>query len=213
MKVLLFGASGHIGREIADELLSRGHTVTGVTRSGASDLAHPNFTSLAGDATDEDTVASLAPGHDAVATAVGPRIGKEDDRKIIVGATRALIDGVRRAGVRRLVALGGAGSLETAPGVVVLDSPHFPQMWKANAMAQSEALALYRQVEDLDWTFISPAQHIEPGDRVGTFRVGGDQLLVDAEGHSRISISDYAIAFVDELENSTSIRRRITVAY
>ncbi|HEY8533396.1 MAG TPA: NAD(P)H-binding protein [Micromonospora sp.] len=214
MKVLLFGASGNIGRAIATELLSRGHTVTGVTRRGRVEgLEHERFTSLAGDATDPATVASLAPGHDAVANAVGPAVGRENDRDTIVGAARALIEGLRKAGVTRLVTIGGAGSLEVAPGRRVLDDPNFPEMWRANAEAQAEALSIFRQVEDLEWTYISPAAHIGEGPRTGVFRVGGDQLLTDENGKSEISYADYAVAFVNELENPTAIRRRITVAY
>lgn len=216
MKVLLFGASGNIGRAIAQELLSRGHRVTGVTRRGVVELdggAHEGLTVVSGDATDPAVVASLAPGHDAVASAVGPAVGRENDREIIVGATRALIEGLRKAGVTRLVTIGGAGSLEVAPGKRVLDSPDFPAMWRANAEAQTEALGLYREVEDLEWTFVSPAAHIGDGPRTGTFRVGGDQLLKDEQGNSDITYADYAVAFVDELERGNAIRRRISVAY
>lgn len=214
MKVLLFGASGHIGRAIAQELLSREHSVTGVTRRGAVDgPEHERFTAVAGDATDPATVAALAVGHDAVASAVGPAIGRENDRDIIVGTARALIEGLRRAGVARLVTIGGAGSLEVAPGKRVLDDPKFPAMWRANAEAQSEALTLYREVEDLDWTYVSPAANIGEGERTGAFRVGGDRLLTDERGKSGISYADYAVAFVDELERAAAVRRRMTVAY
>lgn len=216
MKILLFGAGGHIGSAIAAELLSRGHTVTGVTRSGGADGAadRAGYTSVAGDATSADTVAELsAQGYDLVASAVGPKIGVDDDHKIIVGATRALIEGLTRSGVRRIVVLGGAGSLETAPGVRVIDSPHFPQEWKQNALAQNEALGLYRQASHLDWTFISPAKLIEPGERTGTYRSGGDQLVVNAEGASRISIPDYAVAFADEVEQGNAVKSRINIAY
>src|SRR5207248_11787146 len=115
-------------------------------------------------------------------------------------ATKGLIEGLRKTSVNRLVVLGGAGSLLTPAGTTLLQSPDFPAMWRPNAQAQTEALALYREVEDLDWTFISPAAHIEPGARTGNYRLGGDELLTDAEGHSNISIADYAIAFVDVLE-------------
>jgi putative NADH-flavin reductase len=217
MKVLLFGATGHIGSAVTTELIARGHQVTGVTRSGVSRTgaagADPGFPLVAGDVSDAARVTELSVGHDLVASAVGPRIGVDDDRKILIGATNGLIEGLRKSAVKRLVVLGGAGSLETAPGVRVIDSPHFPDMWKANALAQIEALGIYREVDDLDWTFISPAQFIEPGERTGTYRLGGEQLLVDAEGKSKISIPDYAVAFVDEIENGTSTRTRISVAY
>jgi len=214
INIVLFGAGGNIGRVIADELLLRHHQVTGVTRGG--DFATPHGSALtvkAGDVTNPDVVADLIAGHDAVASAVGPQIGVEDDETILLGAARSLTAALPRANVRRLVVLGGAGGLEVAPGVRVVDTPSFPAMWKANALAQIKALALYRDVEDLDWTVVSPAAIIEPGERTGTFRIGGEQLLVDAEGRSRISIADYAIAFVNELERGEAIRRRITVAY
>ncbi|BCJ58040.1 NAD(P)-dependent oxidoreductase [Micromonospora endophytica] len=214
MKVLLFGASGNIGRAIAEELLSRGHSVTGVTRRGVvKGLEHERFTAIVGDATDAGTVASLASGHDAVASAVGPAVGRENDHEIIVGAARALIEGLSKAGVTRLVTIGGAGSLEVAPGKRVLDDPNFPAMWRANAEAQSAALGLFRNSEQLDWTYVSPAAHIGEGERTGAFRVGGDRLLTDADGKSDISYADYAVAFVDELEQGKAVRRRISVAY
>ncbi|MEW2068950.1 NAD(P)H-binding protein [Streptomyces sp. NPDC007346] len=197
-------------------MLSRGHTVTGVTRSGKAEAApgRTGFTAVAGDATDAATVARLsAQGYDLIASAVGPRVGAEDDRKIIVGAAKALIEGLTRSGVRRLVVLGGAGSLETAPGVRVIDSPHFPEMWKNNALAQIEALGLYRETQDLDWTFISPAKLIEAGERTGSYRKGGEQLVVDGEGNSRISYADYAVAFADEVEQGNAVKSRINVAY
>ena len=213
MRVLVFGATGHLGSGIVAELLARGHEVTGVTRKGTDGAGQQGLTMKTGDVTDPATVIELAPGHDAVASAVGPTLGVDNDEEILVGATRSLIAGLRKTDVRRLVVVGGAGSLETAPGERLIDSPHFPQMWKANAQAQSTALELYRDTDELDWTFVSPAAMIEPGQRTGNYRVGGDQLMTDAEGHSRISIEDYAAAFVDELENGSAIRRRISVAY
>lgn len=214
MKIVLFGAGGKIGRVIAGELLLRGHQVTGVTRGGDVEGADGfAMTVKAADVTNPDTVVDLIEGHDAVASAVGPQLGVDDDDAILLGAARSLITALRKTDVRRLVVLGGAGGLEVAPGVRVVDNPNFPAMWKANALAQIKALELYREVDDLDWTVVSPAAVIEPGERTGTYRRGGDQLLVDGEGKSRISIPDYAIAFVDELERGNAIRQRITVAY
>jgi putative NADH-flavin reductase len=211
VKVLVFGAAGNIGRAITGELLSRGHTVTGATRSGTG--ADPGVPIVAGDAADPATVARLAQGQDAVVAAIGPKPGSPVPEGAFSGPAHGLIDGLREAGVRRLMILGGAGSLETAPGQRVVDGPDFPDAWKPNALGQAEALGIYRTVDDLDWTYVSPAAIIQPGERTGTFRVGGDQLLTDSSGASRISIPDYAVAFVDELEKGDAIRRRITVAY
>jgi putative NADH-flavin reductase len=212
MKVLVFGAGGNIGRAITAELLSRGHAVTAASRSGAQ-VDGLDIPVAAGDAADPGTVARLAQGHDAVVAANGPKPGAGVAANAFSGPAHGLIEGLRQAGVRRLLVLGGAGSLEVAPGRRVVDAPDFPDAWKPNALGQAEALDIYRTVSDLDWTYVSPAAIIGPGDRTGAYRIGGDQLLVDAAGESRISIPDYVAGLVDELENGRAIRRRITVAY
>jgi uncharacterized protein len=214
MKVLVFGASGVIGRAIAAELLERGHTVTAASRSGAP-VEGLVVQTVTGDARDPGSVARLSAGQDAVASAIGPRHGTgEDPEDSLLAAARGLADGLRRAGVRRLMVVGGAGSLEVAPGQRLVDSPDFPPAGKPTALAHARTLdEVYRHIDDLDWTYVSPARVIGPGERTGEFRVGGDQLLVDDSGQSRISIPDYAIAFADELEDGEAFRRRITVAY
>ena len=212
MKIVLFGASGTIGSSIAAEALSRGHHVTAVvrdpTRVGPS---HEALSSVTGDVLDPSSVAALVAGHDVVACAVGPRLAGDEPR-LVVDAARSLIDGLTRAGVNRLVVVGGAGSLEVAPGVQLVDTPEFPAAWKPIALAHRDALAVYRGA-DLDWTYISPAALIRPGNRTGQYRTGTDQLLTDQEGESRISVEDYAVAFMDEIENQRSVRQRMTVAY
>jgi uncharacterized protein len=207
MRILLIGATGMIGRRIAAEALDRGHGVTGVTRSGAEGTDRA-------EASDADAVARLAGGHDAVVLTVPPpRDGSETEGPLLA-TTRGVLDGLRRAGVRRLIVVGGAGSLEVAPGVRLVDTPEFPDMYKSESLAAAGQLGVIRaEAGDLDWTYISPAAIIEPGERTGTFRLGGDRLLVDDEGGSRISAEDYAVALVDELEKNNAVRRRITVGY
>ena len=122
------------------------------------------------------------------------------------------MDGLAQARVDRLVVVGGAGSLEVAPGVQLVDTPEFPAAWKGIALAHRDALAVYRGAA-LDWTYISPAALIGPGERTGQYRTGTDQLLTDKEGESRISVEDFAVAFVDEIENQRFARQRMTVAY
>jgi uncharacterized protein len=214
VKIVVFGASGAIGRAVTTELLARGHTVTAATRSGAP-VQGLVVQSLTGDARDPGSVARLATGQDAVASATGPRRGHDDDPKdSLLGSARGLATGLRRAGVRRLVVVGGAGGLEVAPGRRLVDRPDFSSADKPTALAHARALdEVYRDIQDLDWTYISPARVIGPGERTGEFRVGGDELLVDDAGRSRISIPDFAIAFADELELGEAFRRRITVAY
>jgi putative NADH-flavin reductase len=213
VKIVVFGAAGVIGRAVTTELLARGHTVTAATRSGAP-VDGLVVQSLTGDARDPASVARLAAGQDAVASATGPRRGHEDPEDSLLGAARGLAEGLRRAGVRRLVVVGGAGSLEVTPGERLVDRPDFPPAHRPAALAHARALdEVYRHIEDLDWTYVSPARLIGPGERTGEFRVGGDRLLADESGESRISIPDFAIAVADELEHGEAFRRRITVAY
>jgi putative NADH-flavin reductase len=145
-----------------------------------------------------------------VISAIGP--SQKAPPQILVDAARALCDALPRAGVRRLIVIGGAGSLEVAPGTQLVDTPEFPAGWKAVALAHRDALAIYRG-SDLDWTYVSPAALIQPGARLGRYRTGGDQLLVDPQGVSAISIPDFALAVADELERHAHPRRRVTFAY
>jgi putative NADH-flavin reductase len=214
MNVALFGASGTIGIRILHELLERGHSVTGVARDAARvDVRHERLRTVSGSSTQVDDVARIARGHDAIVVAIGPRHGVESNWSLFAETARAVTAAARRAGVKRILVVGGAGSLNAKPGLQVVDAPEFPAMWKGNALGQRDALEIYRKASDLDWTYISPAALIQPGQRTGHFRVGGDDLLVDAQGQSRISTEDYAAALVDELELGKAIRRRITVAY
>lgn len=211
MRIVLFGISGSIGAAIAAELRERGHEVTGVSRSGTTSVA--GVRAVAADASDAARVAELAAGADAVITATGPRHDGSESLDTLAATSRALIEGVRKSGVRRLVIVGGAGSLIDPDGRRHVDNPHFPDAVKPVALAHAAVLDIYRQVTDLDWTYVSPAASIEPGERTGTYRTGGDQLLADANGVSRITIPDFAAGLVDEVEEPTAIRRRITIAY
>jgi uncharacterized protein len=145
-----------------------------------------------------------------VVNATGPRPG--DASYDYPKVARSLIEGVGKAGVKRLIVVGGAGSLEVAPGVRLVDTPQFPAGWKGIALSHADSLPIYRKAA-LDWTYVSPAAFIEPGQRTGKYRTGGDQLLTDAKGESRISAEDFAVAVVDELEQKRHVRKRITVAY
>jgi putative NADH-flavin reductase len=211
MKIALFGATGNIGRRIAQEAIARGHEVTAVARDPARvDLSSNRLTVVKGDMLNPDSVAATVAGHDVVISAFGP--GRGGDPKTIISSTHSLIDGVKRAKVRRLIVVGGAGSLEVAPGQQLMDAPNFPAAWKPAAGAHREALAIYRTA-DLDWTYLSPAAFIEPGKRTGQYRTGTDRLVTDEKGESRISMEDYAVALLDEIEHPKFIRRRFTVAY
>ncbi|WP_351229029.1 NAD(P)H-binding protein [Streptomyces sp. NPDC002133] len=211
MKIVLLGATGMVGSRIAAEAAARGHQLTCVSRTGKAPV--PGVTSTAADAADTHRVAALAAGHDAVASALVPPRDSSDPREPFLALNRAVVDAARAADISRLVVVGGAGSLEVAPGEALVDQPGFPAGTLGEALAHSDVLAFYRTVGDLDWTYVSPPAEISPGERTGNFRIGGDQLLSDAEGHSRISAEDYAAAFVDELESNAHPRTRISVAY
>lgn len=211
MKIALFGAGGMIGRRIAREALSRGHTVTGITRNPAAlDLQDPHFTAVAGDARDPECIITVAAGHDVVVSAIGPAAG--EPAQVLIDAAHALIEAIGRTPGQRLLVVGGAGSLEVAPGVQLVDTPEFPAAWKSGALAAREALQIFR-ASTIDWTYISPAALIQPGERTGAFRLGTDQLLTNEKGESAISAEDFAVAIVDEIETPQFIRRRFTVAY
>ncbi|MFF2432333.1 NAD(P)-dependent oxidoreductase [Streptomyces mirabilis] len=207
MRILLFGATGMIGSRIAAEAGERGHEVTGATRSGKDGT-------LAADASDADTVARLAAGHDAVVLAVSPPRGGIEATESLLQVGRGVLDGVRRAGVRRLVVVGGAGILEVSPGVRVVDTPGFPEDFLPPVRAQAALFELVRDnADDLEWTYLSPPAVITPGERTGAYRTGDHQLLGDGEGNSHISTEDYAVALVDELLRGELTRRLVHVAY
>jgi putative NADH-flavin reductase len=210
LKIALFGATGMIGSRIAAEAARRGHQISAFARNPArvpADVA--NLKAAQADVTDAASVAAAARGHDVVASAYAPPM---DDVALIGKATRALVDGTREAGIRRLVVVGGAGSLEVAPGKQLVDSEGFPDAYKAIALAHRDVLPILR-ASDLDWTFFAPAALIAPGERKGTFRTGAGSLIVDAQGNSSISAEDYAIAFVDELEQGRFVHQLATVGY
>ena len=212
MKIALFGAGGAIGQSIAEEALLRGHQVTAVVRDPAKfKLAHEKLTVVKGDASDAESVATAVTGQDAVISAVGPT-GGDTASKFLVNVAHGLINGLTRAGVSRLVVVGGAGSLEVAPGLQLVDAPVFPAALRGIALAHRDSLDVFRTV-DLNWTYISPPALIEPGERTGKYRQGRTQLLADEQGNSRISIPDYAIALLDEVESGTAFRSQTTVAY
>jgi hypothetical protein len=211
MNVVLIGATGMIGSRILKELLSRGHHVKALMRNPAKRAPQPNLDVVEGNIFRAADVAQVAAGADAVISAYGPGTDRDGAGRLL-DAMEGLMTGLARAGVRRVIVVGGAGSLFVAPGLQLVDAPNFPAAWKAIALAHREALELLRK-SDLDWTYLSPAAEIAPGERTGKFRLGEDDLLTDASGHSRISAEDFAIALVDELEQGKHIRKRFTVAY
>lgn len=202
MNVALIGATGNVGSRILAELLRREHTVTAIARRCDTIPTQSGVTARQGDVADEVALAGLLHGHDAVISAV--KFADSDPAK--------LIGAVRTGGVHRYIVVGGAGSLEVAPGLLLIDTPEFPAEYRPEAAAGAVFLDALRAIDDLDWTFLSPSALFVPGDRTGIFRLGEDQLLTTAHGSS-ISFEDYAIALVDELEMPAHSQRRFTVGY
>ena len=197
MKIVVFGATGMVGSRIAAELEQRGHEVVAATRATGVDVRS------------EDSVAAISQGADAVVSAISAR-GTD---YTLADVARSLSDGVRRSGAKRLVVVGGAGSLEVAPGQRLVDTPDFHEEWKAEALDQADALEVYRGVDDLEWTYVSPAAYIHPGERTGRYRLGGDRLLTLDDGRSEVSAEDYAIAIADLVEQGSHSRERVTAAW
>jgi putative NADH-flavin reductase len=216
MKLVLFGATGNVGRRVAAEALRRGHDVVGVVREPAAVQSPDARVHLVkGDATNADSVAGIVRGADAVVSAISPRPNARGlPAPSLAANSRALIAGLRAAGVPRVLYVGGASSLEVAPGKVLADQPDFPDVYKAEAREGRDALAIWRgEARGLDWTYLSPAAEIAPGERTGKYRTTDDQLLVDARGRSFISFEDFAVAVLDELERPRHVGRRFGVAY
>jgi putative NADH-flavin reductase len=211
MKLLVFGASGLLGYRLVTEALDRGHDVTAVARNaGGLDDRGGRVRTASADATDRYSVAAVAPGHEVVISAVTQHRAPE----MLVDAARGLLDGLAAAGVPRLISVGGAGSLEVAPGKRLVDTPDFHEEWKPEALAAADALEVFRQADaPVEWSFISPGALLAPGERTGRYRLGGDQLLVDEDGRSHISMEDFAIAILDEAESPKHSRQRFTAAY
>jgi putative NADH-flavin reductase len=209
MKVVLYGATGNAGARILTELLERGHKVTAVVRNQSKIQPQTGLTIALGDLSDSARIAENVKGSDAVISAYGPGLNAPND---LIGATERLVEGVKLSGVPRLLTVGGAGTLEVSPGVLLLDSPMLPAEWRPIAKAHLDALEILRR-SDLDWTCLAPAAFFEPGKRTTTFRLGLNNLIASEKGESRISMEDYAIALVDELERHAHPRQRFSVGY
>ena len=216
MKIVVIGATGNVGKRVIAESLRRGHEVVGVVRDPAAVQSPDSRVRLVkGDATNAGSVAGVVKGADAVVSAISPRPNARGlPAPSLAANSRALIDGLQKAGVKRVLYVGGASSLEVAPGKALADMPDFPAAYKDEAREGREALAIWRgEAKGLDWTYLSPAAEIAPGERTGKYRTTGDQLLVDARGKSFITFEDYAVAVLDELERPKHVGKRFGVAY
>lgn len=210
MKIAIIGATGTIGQRLVQEGLRRKYEITAATRDSSKiDKNTERLQGISLNVLDPISVEAVVSGHDVVINAFGPQFGNEGE---LSEAASAIVEGMKRAGVQRLLVVGGAGSLEVEPGVRLMDTPDFPAEIRPLAQAHVDAYEVYSQ-SDLDWTYLSPASWIEPGKRTGNFRIGMNRLVTDDDGASRISVEDYAAALFDEVEDPQFVRSRFTVAY
>ncbi|MEV5600792.1 NAD(P)H-binding protein [Streptomyces sp. NPDC052299] len=213
--IAVFGANGTIGSAIVREALRRGHRVTAVVRDPAKFIQqHPDLTVTTGDVLDPRSVTAAAEDQDVMVSAVGGGDGP-GHLATIRPAAEALTEGLRTLGTRapRLITVGGAGSLRTPDGKQVWDAPGLPDFLLQIMHAHGDALDHYRTITDVDWTNLSPAATIAPGDRTGVYLTALDDLVTDENGDSTISVEDYAVALLDEIEQPRHHRRRLTVGY
>jgi putative NADH-flavin reductase len=213
MKVVLLGASGFVGSAILKEALDRGHQVTAVVRNQGQSNPTQQLKIQITDVYDSAALAAVIVGHDALISAFNP--GWKDPNLYAdqVRGTTSILKAVKSASVKRVLWVGGAGGLEVKPGVRVIDAPDFPAAIKPGSLATIEALDQLRRDSSLDWSYLSPSANLKVGARTGKFRLGDDQLLVGPSGHSAISVQDYAVAMINELEHPAHIRKRFTVGY
>lgn len=212
MKIALIGATGFVGSAVLQELLARQHQVSAIVSRPERLPTHPQFNAVKADAYDAASIARAVAGHDMVISAFNPGWDKADIRALFLKGHAAIVAGVKQAGVARFLEVGGAGSLFVAPGLQLIDTPHFPAEYKEGAEGARQALASLQDETALDWVFLSPPALLAPGERSGHYRLGGDDLLMDGEAPAGISVADLALAIVDEAETPRHHRQRFTVA-
>ena len=216
MKIALIGATGFVGAAVLQELLSRGHEVSALVRSPEKLTARSGLTPIRVDVRDAAAVAAAVRGADAVISAYNPGWNAPELYAEFLRGHDAIVEGVKRAGLHRLLVVGGAGSLYVSPGVQFVDTPafldHVPPNIVPGARAARDALTALRGETRLDWSLISPPAALAPGERSGRYRVGGDDLLFAGDAPAGISVADLAVAIVDEIEQPRHVRQRFTVA-
>ncbi len=211
-KIALIGATGFVGTEILKEALSRGHNVTALVRHPEKVEKNDKVNAIKADVFDTDALAKQIAGHDIVISAFNPGWTDSNIRENHINGSRSINEAAKKAGVKRVIVVGGAGSL-SINGQQLVDSAEFPAEWKEGALGARQALNLLREDSDLDWTFVSPAIILQPGERTGNYRLGKDEPVFNDKGESTISSADLAVAILDEAEQNKHIRARFTAGY
>ncbi|RHI09270.1 NAD(P)-dependent oxidoreductase [Bacteroides sp. AM16-24] len=213
--VVLIGASGFVGTAILNELLNRGHKVTAIVRDAKKmTVSNQNLTIVEADVTDTDALKEAGKGKDAVISAYNPGWKDPHIYEDTLKNYPLIVESAKQAGVKRLLIVGGAGTLFYAPGKMVMDADDVPAQLLPGIKSLGEFyLNTLRKEKDIDWIFLSPAANMTPGKRTTKFRIGKDDLVVDANGDSNISVEDFAVAMVDELEQEKHHKERFTIGY
>ncbi|UNP89976.1 NAD(P)-dependent oxidoreductase [Aeromonas encheleia] len=212
MKIALIGASGFVGTAILNDAINRGHSVTAIVRDLSKIKPHPLVTAVAVDAQDPQALAEVLKGHDRVISAYNPGWAAPDIHDQYLKGAKAIIAAAVTAHSWLLV-VGGAGSLEVAPGVQLVDTPDFPAEWKQGALAARDGLTALRRETALDWRFVSPPVFLEPGEKRGGYRLGDDRVLFSGEQPAGITVADLADGILDEVEKPAHLRQRFTLGY
>lgn len=214
-KIVLIGASGFIGSAILNEALNRGIKVTAVVRNPENvKISNADLTIVRADVSNAATVAEISKGADAVISAYNPGWTNPNIYEETLTTYPAILEGVKKAGTKRLLIVGGAGTLFVAPGLRVVDSGAIPTEIMGGVKSLGEFyLDTLMNEKEIDWVFFSPAGSIEPGERTGNYRLGKDDLIVNDKGESKISVQDYAKAMIDELEAPAYHQERFTIGY
>lgn len=217
MKIALIGASGFVGTAILKEALDRGHQVTAIVRNPENiTLANDQLKVVKADILDTDQVTAAVKGADAVISAYNPGWSNPDIYEEFLKGSKSIQAGTKAAGVKRYIIIGGAGSLEVAPGLQAVDTPDFPAAIKPGASAARDYHNIIKEETELDWTFFSPAFEMHQGTsgvRTGVYRTGLDTPVFNEEGRSILSVEDLALVIIDELETPQHIKARFTAAY
>lgn len=213
MKVAIIGATGFVGRRVVDEALARGLQVTAIARQKKDLPDNANLTIALGDVADGPWLAQQLAGHDVVISAYNPGWSEADLYEKTAKGAQQILAAVKQSAVKRLLYVGGAGSLEVAPGVELVDTPQFPENIRPGAQAVRDLRNALKKETQLDWTYLSPAALLEPGKRTGQFRLGTTQLLMKGDAPANISVEDLAVAIIDEVEKPQFIKAQFTAAY
>lgn len=213
--VVLIGASGFVGTAILSELLNRGNKVTAIVRNPDKiSISNSNLSVVKADVSDVESIAKVSEGKDAIISAYNPGWTNPNIYEDTLKNYPLILQAAKQSGVKRLLIVGGAGTLFCAPGLRVVDSGAIPDSIMGGVKSLGEFyLNTLMNEHDIDWVFFSPAGTLEPGERTGKFRLGKDDLIVDADGKSHISVEDYAVAMVDELEKPVHHQERFTIGY